>query len=150
MAPFVRVDLSLRVAVSGAWSTARPRRLRAGHAQRDGGGFEDRGTGTGAGEGDADATGGLDDAGGDLDQPGSQRGGLGVAQRGGCRDGLAQLPHQPLGSGVEDEAHLVGVGRAALGAVAFELRLVELDEIFGLTPGAVEGVVDVLGTAVLE
>ncbi len=57
----------------GVWLATRPRRLRAGCAQSDGGGLEDCGIGTGAGEGDADATGGFDDAGGDLDQPGPQR-----------------------------------------------------------------------------
>ena len=134
----------------GVWLAARPRQLRAGCAQSDGGGLEDRGIGTGAGEGDADATGGFDDAGGDLDQPGPQRRELGGSQRAGNRDRLAQLPHQPVGSGVEDEAHLVGVGRSARGAVAFQLGLVELDQVFGLTPGAVERVVDPLGTAVLE
>ena len=70
----------------GVWLAARPRQLRAGCAQSDGGGLEDRGIGAGAGEGDADATGGFDDAGGDLDQPGPQRRELGGAQRAGNRD----------------------------------------------------------------
>lgn len=48
----------------GFWSAARPRRFRAGHAQIDRGGFEDRRIGTGAGEGDPDATGCFDDTGG--------------------------------------------------------------------------------------
>ena len=122
----------------GVWLAARPRRLRAGRAQSDGGDLEDRSIGTGAGEGDADATGDFDDAGGHLDQPGPQRRELGGSQHAGNRDPLAELSHQPVGSGVEDEAHLVGVGRSARGAVAVQLALVKLDQIFGLTPGAID------------
>ena len=60
---------------------------------------------------------------------------------------LRESPHQPVGSGVEDEPHLVGVGRAAGGPVTFELGLVQLDQILGLAARAIEDVVDMLGAA---
>jgi hypothetical protein len=48
------------------------------------------------------------------------------------RDGLLDAPHQPVGGGVQDEAHLVGIGRAARGAIAGQLGLVALDQVLGL------------------
>ena len=52
------------------------------------------------------------------------------------RHGFAESPHQPVCSGVEDEPHLVGVGRATGGPVALELGLVQLDQILGLAARA--------------
>ena len=51
---------------------------------------------------------------------------------------------------MQDQAHLIGVGAAARGTVAFELRLVQLDQALGLTTGAIQCVIDPLCTAVLE
>ena len=45
---------------------------------------------------------------------------------------------------MQDQAHLIGVGAAARGAVAFELRLVQLDQVLGLTTGATQRVIDPL------
>ena len=51
---------------------------------------------------------------------------------------------------MEDEPHLVGDWRPARGAVAFQLCLVELDEVLGLAAGAIERVVDMFGAAGLD
>jgi hypothetical protein len=47
---------------------------------------------------------------------------------------------------MQDEAHLVGIGRAARGAIAGQLGLVALDQVFGLAAHR-ERVVNVLGRA---
>ena len=51
---------------------------------------------------------------------------------------------------MQDQAHLIGVGAAARGTVAFELRLVQLDQVLGRTTGAIQCVIDPLCAAVLE
>ena len=76
---------------------------------------------TGGSEGHADAGGGFDDAGADLQEPESDRGELGGGQLVSRGDGVAQAEHEPVGGGVQDEAHLVGQRRAAAGAVGGEL-----------------------------
>lgn len=131
-------------------SAAAPR--RSGRRGFEGAGdmLEDVGVGASAGEGDADAAGGFDDAGGDLDEADADGGELGVPQRCGGGYGLPQLPHQPICGGVEDEAHLVGIGGSARGAIALQLGLVELDEVFGLATSTIERVVDVLGATKLD
>jgi len=43
---------------------------------------------------------------------------------------------------MEDVAHLVGIGRAAGGAVALQLGLVQPDEVFALVARAVERAID--------
>lgn len=48
---------------------------------------------------------------------------------------------------MQDEAHLVGVGRSARRAIAGELRFVTVDQVLGLAACAVERVVDMLGRA---
>src|SRR5262249_50073498 len=58
---------------------------------------------------------------------------------------IAQREHEPIGSGVQDEAHLIGERRAAAGAVGGELTLVHLDQVLGLAARTIEGVVYVLG-----
>src|SRR6185369_17959828 len=50
--------------------------------------------------------------------------------------------------GVQHEPHLIGERRAATGAVGGKLALVELDQVLGLTSGAVEAVVKPLCAAV--
>ena len=72
----------------------------------------------GGSERDPDAGGCFDDAGGDFEETHAQCGELGGGERGFFRDGLLYAPHQPVGSGVQDKAHLVCVGRSARGAVA--------------------------------
>ena len=63
-----------------------------------------------------------------------------------CRgDGVAHRQDQPVSGGVQDQAHLVGQRAATAGAVGGELGLVQFDQVFGLAPGAVEGLIDVLG-----
>ncbi len=51
---------------------------------------------------------------------------------------------------MEEQPHLVGIGRAARSAIALQLSLVQLDEVLGLATGAVERVLDVFGAASLE
>src|SRR4029077_5823575 len=53
----------------------------------------------------------------------------------------------PVGGSVQDQAHLVGQRAATAGAVGGELGLVQFDQVLGLAPGAVEGLVAVLGRA---
>ena len=108
---------------------------------------EQRGIRAGAGERDADAGRGFDNPRGDLDQPQAEGSELGAPQRCGLRQRLADGPHQPIGGGVEEQPHLVGIGRATRGAVALQLGLVQLDQVLGLATGAVERVVDVFGAA---
>jgi len=50
----------------------------------------------------------------------------------------SDAPHQPECGGVQDEAHLVGIGRAARGAVAGELALVQLDQVLGAAPRTIQ------------
>lgn len=48
---------------------------------------------------------------------------------------------------MQDQARLIGIGRAARGAVTGELGLVQLDQVLGLPARTVERVIDVLGRA---
>ena len=66
------------------------------------------GLGTGGGEGEADAVRGFNDAGGDLQQAQPQRRALRRGEVARPGDGVAHGQHQPVGGGVEHEAHLVG------------------------------------------
>lgn len=45
-----------------------------------------------------------------LNQPQADGGELGNLEAGGFRQRLAHGPHQPVGSGMEDQPHLVGIG----------------------------------------
>src|SRR5713226_540827 len=58
--------------------------------------------------------------------------------------------HTTVGGGMQDEPHLVGERAAAACAVGGELSLVQLDQVLGLTSGAVERFVDVLGRPRLD
>jgi len=111
---------------------------------------EQLGIRTGTGKCDVDTGGGLDDAGSDLDQPQADGGEIGGPERGGLRQHLSQSPHQPVGGGVERQPHQVGIGRAARGAVDLHLRLVAFGTVLGLSTGAIERVVDMIGAATLE
>lgn len=51
---------------------------------------------------------------------------------------------------MEDEPHLIGVGRAAGGPVARQLRLVQLDQVLGLAAGAVDRVIGSFGAAISQ
>ena len=108
-----------------------------------GDGVEQGGFGTGGSEGDPDASRCFDDAGGDFEETHAHCGELGGSERGLFRDGLLYAPHQPVGGSVQDQAHLVGIGRPARGAVAGKLALVQLDQIFGIAPRAVIDLVQV-------
>jgi hypothetical protein len=59
----------------------------------------------------------------------------------------AQAQHQPVGSGVEQQAELVGGRLAARGAVGGEVELVRLDQVLGLPACAIDLVVERLGQA---
>jgi hypothetical protein len=45
---------------------------------------------------------------------------------------VAHRQDQPVGGGVQDQAHLVGPRAAAAGAVGSQLRLAQLDQVLGL------------------
>jgi hypothetical protein len=66
------------------------------------------------------------------------------------QDPIAHCQDQPIGSGVEDQAHLIGQRAATAGAVGGGLGLVRFDQILGLAAAAVEGLIDVLGRTGME
>src|SRR6476620_7547240 len=51
---------------------------------------------------------------------------------------------------VENESDLIGERRTATGAIGGKLRLMQLDQIFGLAARAIQAVVDPLGRADIE
>src|SRR5258707_8878965 len=57
-------------------------------------------------------------------------------------DGIAHAEDEPVGGGVQHEAHLVGQRGSAAGAVRGDLALVHLDQVFSLAAGTVKGVVE--------
>ena len=105
---------------------------------------------TGRCESDPDAGGGLNDAGTDFDQAVLQGGELGAPQGRCARDRLPYAPEKPVGGGMKDQAELVGGGGHAGGAVAFELGLVQLDHVLGLTSGAIVKLVKPFGRGTLQ
>src|SRR6202165_1222072 len=68
----------------------------------------------------------------------------------GFGNGVANGKHQPISSGVENEADLVGERRTAARAIGGELCLMQLDQILGLAARAIQAVVDPLGRADIE
>ena len=70
------------------------------------------------------------DAGGELEEPEADCGELGPGERVSLRDGVAHGEDQPIGGGVKDEAHLIGGGGSAAGAVGGKLGLVQLDQVW--------------------
>ena len=147
-------DLHFSNALEGldwAWQRGcRPRRSRPARRERSGQTPEQVGFGTSGGEGKTHPAGCLDDAGGDLDQAQTQSGELGPRQVARSGNGVADSEHQPIGAGVQDEAHLIGDRRAARRAIGGELRLVQLDQVLGLTARAIEAVVKPFGRAMRE
>jgi hypothetical protein len=115
-----------------------PRRSGRGWPDRTRKVAEEDGVGAGTGEGDAHPAGGLRDAGGDLQEPEPDGRELGSCEGVELGNGVAHGEDQPVGSGVQDEPHLVGRGGPAAGAVGGELGLVQLDQVLGLPAGAVE------------
>ena len=79
----------------------------------------------------------LDDAAGDLQETQTDRGELCVPQQIATRDCGTQVEQQPVGTGVQDEPHLVGQRRAAAGAIGRELCLVLLDQVLGRSAAAI-------------
>lgn len=101
----------------------------------------------GGSEGEADAGSALADAGCELQEPQPDRGELGPGQAVRLRDGVPHGEHQPVGGGVQNQPHLVGSGVPAGGAVGGELALVQLDQVHGLSAGAVQLGVEPCGRA---
>jgi hypothetical protein len=116
--------------------------LRTEREQRARQAAEEIGFGACRGERKADAARGLDDTGGDFQETKTQRRELGGGQFPGLGNGIAHGEHQPIGSGVQHETDLVGERRTATGAVGGELRLVQLDQVFGLAARAIQAVVE--------
>lgn len=106
----------------GAW----PRGSGRGRPQGSGHVADERYVWAGGGEGDTDAVSGLADAGTDLQRPDAQGGELDLGLELGLGDVVAHGQHQPVGGGMQDQAHLIGQGRAAGGPVALEMRLCSL------------------------
>ncbi len=111
---------------------------------------EQRSLRAGGGKRDAHPRGGLGDAGGNLEQAQAQGRELGAGERLGPGDCITHRQHQPVGGGVQHQAHLVGQGRPTTGAIRGKLALVELDQVLRLAPGTVERVVEPLGAAAGE
>ena len=103
--------------------------------------------GVGGRQGDLDAGDHLGDAPGHLDQAEADRIELGIAPERCPRRQAAQAQQQPVGGGVDQQAELVGGRLGAGGAVGGEVQLVRLDQVFGLSPGAVDLLVERLGQA---
>ena len=102
-----------------------PRATRSGGPEIAGEACEQLRFWTRRGEGDPHPGRRLSDARGDLEQPHPQGCGLGAGQWLGLWDRVPQLQHEPVGAGVQHEAHLIGERRAATGAVRCKLGLVE-------------------------
>src|SRR6202022_2906330 len=83
-----------------------------------------------------------DNAGTELQKPQADGVELGRGERVRPGNGVSDREDQPVGGSVQNDPHLVGERTAAAGAVGGELRLVQFDEILGLTSGAVERLVD--------
>ena len=127
-----------------------PRWSRTERQQRSGQAAEEVGFGACCGERKANAARGLDDTGGDFQETKTQGCELGSGQFPGFGNGVAHGQHQPISGGVENEADLIGECRTATGAVGGELRLMQLDQILGLAPRAIQAVVDPLDRTDIE
>ncbi|MEY9387592.1 hypothetical protein ABIF93_005849 [Bradyrhizobium japonicum] len=127
-----------------------PRRSRTERQQRAGQAADQVGFGTCRGKRKANAARGLDDTGGDFQEPKTQRRELGSGQFPGFGNGVAHGQHQPISGRMEHETDLVGERRTAAGAIGGELRLMQLDQILGLAARAIQAVVDPLGRADIE
>ena len=78
------------------------------------------------------------DADGELDQPQAHGVELTATPERAARHEGAQGPHQPVGAEMEEQAHLIGAGARAGGAIGGEMALPRLDMVLGLAAGAVE------------
>ena len=103
---------------------------------------EQGGVGAGRDEVDAHAGGLLHHPGADLEQSSADGGELGPGEVHPARHRIAEREHKPVGGGVEDQAELVGERALAGGAVGGELGLVLLDEVLGLSAGAIHPFVE--------
>src|ERR1700755_2563177 len=115
----------------------RPTASWSGRLQPEGDEAERLGLRAAGYECDANAARGFDDAAGDLQETQTDGGELGVPQRIPTWDRRPQVEQPPVGTGVQDQSHLVGERRSATGAIGRQLRLVLLDEVLGLPAGAV-------------
>src|ERR1700676_4482566 len=107
----------------------RPRRSRTERQQRAGQAAEEVSFGTCRGEGEAHAARGFDDTGGDFQETKTQRRELGSGQFPGFGNGVANGKHQPISSGVENEADWVAERRTTGRAIGGGLRLMLLDRV---------------------
>lgn len=90
------------------------------------------------------------DPGGELDQAQTQGIELGDAPDGAPRHGGPQVPHQPVGTEVQEQPHLVGGSAVAGGAIGGEMRLPCLVMVLGLAAGAVDVLIDGAATHASE
>src|ERR1700738_3131234 len=84
----------------------------------------------------------FDDAGGDFDEAQPQSVELHDAPSRAFGHQAAQRPEEPVGTGVKEEAKLVGRSLMAGGAVGGEMVLPRLDMVFRLTARAVEPLIE--------
>jgi hypothetical protein len=124
-----------------------PRRLGTERQQCAWQAADQVGFGTCRGKRKANAACGFDDTGSDFQEAKTQRHELGCGQFPGFGNRVAHRQLQPISGGVENEADLIGGRRTAAGAIGGELRLMQLDQIFGLASRAIQAVVGPLGLA---
>src|SRR6266853_91977 len=92
----------------------------------------------------------FDDAGGDFDEAQPQSVELHDAPSRAFGHQPAHRPEEPVGTGVKEEAKLVGRSLMAGGAVGGEMVLPRLDMVFRLTARAVEPLIERLGATALQ
>ena len=102
-------------------------------------------TRVGGRQGDFDAGDHLANTPGHLDQTEADRVELGIAPERSPGRQAAQGRQQPVRSGVDQQSELVGGRLGAGGAVGGEVKLVRLNQVLGLSSGAIDLVVERLG-----
>lgn len=90
------------------------------------------------GQGNLDPGDHLGDACGNLDEAEPEGVELGVAPERSFGRQVPQAVHQPVGGGVDHQAELVGGSLGAGGAVRGQVELMGLDQVFGLSAGAID------------
>lgn len=85
-----------------------------------------------------------------LSRAQSQRVELRGAPKGTLGCGHAQVPHDPVGAGVQKEAQLVGRRFGAGGAVSVKMRLPRLDMVLGLAAAAIDVFIEPARVAFVE
>jgi hypothetical protein len=106
----LRCGLGFGVGGIGLCGAIWPRRSRSGGLKRDREAADEPGVWAGSGEGDPDARGGFDDACPELEKAKSDGGELGGGEHVRLGNGVTDGKNEPIGGGMQDQAHLVARG----------------------------------------